>query len=53
MPIILSSSNAPVTFSGQIVFYDSGTPVPGANEKVVTHSSSNAPITYSGQEVIQ
>ncbi len=53
MSIILSSSNAPRVFSGQIVFYDSGTPSPGANEKVVTHSSSNAPITYSGQEVIQ
>lgn len=54
MSIILSGSNTPVTFSGQIVYYDSGTPAPGANDKKITRSSgSNSAITYSSQEVIE
>lgn len=52
MPIILGSSNAPVAFSGQIAFYDSGTPVRDANITPISYSSSNAPIAFSGQEVI-
>jgi hypothetical protein len=53
MPIIIANSNAPVTFNGQVVNFDNGTPVPGSNQKVITHNNSNDPISYNGQIVIQ